>query len=338
MKFCFFILLFACLFLLHLKAQSHQDSWHVMTFDNVRVRIKTGLECEEIKKSFIIGELAAKLAKELNYKKPILLSFHHNYIVLKESEDYDYYSIKIGKGKYDKRYSKRFDKRFALKKNGIVISQRDDFFEAGKTLQLLEYAIENVGKLKQSVPASRKLQIPIIASIDSISYLKNVPILKKQPSDRVTTFLQTKVYAYNGTLNYYYKEDSFHFVKIEGKDTSDLIQLKNVVLTRRNIVFDTDTSFYYLDKQVSDRHTVNLRRDEDQEKLRYRVNEFKMRLNVEKLDSDLFGFSYPVRKVSVKSGRSYNTFENCYSIYFARKDYFAQDIEHLLLEQKNKHN
>lgn len=336
MKVRFTILCFACLFLFSLKAQSHQDSWYVMTFDNVRVRIKTGLKCEEIQKSFIIGKLAAQLAKELNYQKPILLSFHHNYIMLKESEDYYYYSIKIGNGKYNTSDSKRFDKRFGLKKSGIVITQRDDFFEAGKTLQLLEHAIKNIGGLRKSVKTSRKLQILLIASVDSLSYLKNENVLREQPSDQVNAVLQTKIFGGNGTLNYYYKQDTFHFVKINEKDTIDLIRLKNVVLTRDNIVFDTDTSFYYLDAKVSRRHNVNLGRNDNQEELRRSINEFKMRLRVEKIGYDLFGFSYDIHNISMHNQRRASTYVDCYSIYFIKKDYFAQDIEHLLEENKNQ--
>lgn len=65
------------LLLLSTKASAHQDFYVIKEFGNIKTRIKTGFQYEEIKKVEIIGKLAEFLAKELNYNEPILLDFNH---------------------------------------------------------------------------------------------------------------------------------------------------------------------------------------------------------------------------------------------------------------------
>jgi hypothetical protein len=71
------ILIFLLLLLTSITVSAHQDFFVVNEFGNVKTRIKTGYEYEEIKKVQIIGELAELLAKKLNYNEPILLDFNH---------------------------------------------------------------------------------------------------------------------------------------------------------------------------------------------------------------------------------------------------------------------
>jgi hypothetical protein len=49
-------------------------------FGNVKVRIKTGFHYEEIKKSWIIGELAYRSCQKLIYSKPVFIDFTHPYV------------------------------------------------------------------------------------------------------------------------------------------------------------------------------------------------------------------------------------------------------------------
>jgi hypothetical protein len=56
---------------------AHKDFWKVADFGNVKVRVKTGFQYEEINKAFIIGQLAEKLSKDLNYADTIFLDFNH---------------------------------------------------------------------------------------------------------------------------------------------------------------------------------------------------------------------------------------------------------------------
>lgn len=60
-----------------MTVSAHQGFWVVTESGNVKTRIKTGYQYEEIKKVQIIGELAELLAKKLNYNEPILLDFNH---------------------------------------------------------------------------------------------------------------------------------------------------------------------------------------------------------------------------------------------------------------------
>ncbi len=58
---------------------AHQDSEYIYTFHNVTVRVTSSYLNEEINNAKIIGKYASILSKKLQYKKPIILDFIHDY-------------------------------------------------------------------------------------------------------------------------------------------------------------------------------------------------------------------------------------------------------------------
>lgn len=123
---------------------AHQDFWMIKDYGNVKVRIKTGFDYEEIKKAFIYGQLVEKLASELSYKEQIFLDFNHHYIGKCESG----YFISYDKGAIAYTWSGATTQKPIFEKNAIVIRQVSNTFDAKTTLKLAAYAIQNLSEVK----------------------------------------------------------------------------------------------------------------------------------------------------------------------------------------------
>lgn len=67
---------------------AHQDFYTIKDYGNVKVRVQTGYNYEEINRALIIGQLAEELTKELEYKRPFFLDFIHNYMTDNEKASY----------------------------------------------------------------------------------------------------------------------------------------------------------------------------------------------------------------------------------------------------------
>ena len=126
-------------------AKAHQDFWVTKEFGNVKVRIKTGYQFEEIKKIHIIGNLAKTLCEQLSYKKPILIDLDHFYVDECEPD----FFISFDRGVIQKSYAPFEKGKKLLKKKGIVIRQVANTFDPKTTLLLLEYVIINSKKIEK---------------------------------------------------------------------------------------------------------------------------------------------------------------------------------------------
>lgn len=78
---------------------AHEDSFYIYQYDNVTVRFKTGFFFEEINNAKIIGQYAAILSDSLDYDKPILLDFVHDYGYSYQGKTYSF--VNIGSAQYD---------------------------------------------------------------------------------------------------------------------------------------------------------------------------------------------------------------------------------------------
>ena len=78
---------------------AHQDRYYTYEYDNVTVRFKTGFFFEEINNAKIIGQYAALLSDSMDYDKPILLDFIHDYGYSYQGKTFSF--LNFGSQKYD---------------------------------------------------------------------------------------------------------------------------------------------------------------------------------------------------------------------------------------------
>ena len=140
---------------------AHQDTYYTFEYDNVTVRFKTGFFFEEINNAKIIGKYAALLCDSMDYDKPILLDFIHDYgnsyqgktfcFLNFGSEEYNlvsYYmqdSVEDIKNVVKEIYTvPRIDRQ-----KKIVIRQFGFHFDVTHTLNLIYYAIINKSEVKK---------------------------------------------------------------------------------------------------------------------------------------------------------------------------------------------
>ena len=220
----------------------------VKDFGNVKVRIITEV-IEERQKVFLFGQLAEELAKQLNYSKPIFLNFERNF-------EFGYF-ISYDKGNI--QYSRESTAKNFLNDSAIVIRQFARQFDAQTTLKLLEYAILNIENIKSSqTPIEYKRNKWIINSIDT-TLIKQ--ILNKPNSILVNNVLNLKFKRYeesNFGISYYLQNNKYTvFTKHHIKDTTFIITTFDDIyaLTKIDnhsmVVFDTDSSFYFIDKSIT---------------------------------------------------------------------------------------
>lgn len=246
---------FTCLLLISLLytggVYAHQDFWTYKTFGKVKVRIKTGFNYEEINKAWIIAELANELRKNLQYNDTIFLDFNHYYV----GDCRPDYFIAYDKGGIKDKWS---DTPPFLNNNALVIREVSRKFNAAITLNLLEYAINNLSGIKQQQkPLKYELNYCnwTINSIDT-SLTRKVAIGK--PSVKVSEILKRKVYRLatqkqdNDGISYFFQNNKYYifFNGYNIKDSvlliTDNIYQFTVLSFDKAIVFDTDYTFHYI--------------------------------------------------------------------------------------------
>jgi len=241
-------------------AFAHSDFYRIEDFGNVKVRITTGFNYEEINKVFLLGQLAEQFAKQLNYSEPIFLDFSHYYVGNCEPD----YFISYDKGKIHYTWNKKSNEKDFLQNNSIVIRQVSRHFDAQTTLKLLEYAILNIDNIKSFQKKIEYKKNYCQWNINSIDTTLIKKMLDEPNSIQVNQILNFKIerdkdFKY-GVL--YYLQDNKYTIFYRGYDGDrDLITLDNVYDFKRidyayAVVFDTDSSFYFINHKVSDRHII----------------------------------------------------------------------------------
>jgi hypothetical protein len=198
---------------------AHQDRYYTYEYDNVTVRFKTGFFFEEINNAKIIGQYAAALSDSLDYEKPILLDFVHDYGHSYKGKTYSFLSI--GSEEYEVvsynvlKYDSLLDEKvyhgvpsdsiefiknvekevYSVpgfnKKKSIVIRQFASHFDIRETLNLLSYALTNQSDIREN---SRP---------DTLSsYLRNMYYsFETVPSGMVDSLKSTKMQVVESVLN-----------------------------------------------------------------------------------------------------------------------------------------
>ncbi|WP_312313922.1 hypothetical protein [Empedobacter brevis] len=207
---------------------AHQDFYITKDYGNVKIRVKTGFKYEEINKAFIIGQLAEKLAEEMNYKEQIFLDFTHYY--LGDTIFSDYF-ISFDKGLINDNNKQN---ETVLKEDAIVIRNISNQFNVNNTLKLIEYSIKNLKFIKSK---QKKISYKngyynwelISLEEDKIKKVIN----NKQLSKNIRKVYSSKIYRPNPDFKfgftYYWQEGKYVIVKknVEGKEES-LIELDNI--------------------------------------------------------------------------------------------------------------
>lgn len=261
MRACVLTLLFTISF--SLQSQAHQDFWATRDYGNVKVRIETGFDYEEINKSWIIAELARRLCVELNYNEPVFIDLHHHYT---SDCDPDYF-ISFDKGAIQETYRTE-QTRSILKANSLVVREVARSFSPETTLRLLEYAILNFDAIRSEQKSILYEQNYCQWKIHTIDTLKLKEVANANLSGRVAKILSTRVDrgAKPSTINYYFENGTYgvYYTDYSTKD-SFLLELKNiyqfsVLSAAEALVFDSDSSFYYVHAygtpKVSGRHII----------------------------------------------------------------------------------
>lgn len=258
------------LFLTFGNVFAHEDFWITKDFGNVKVRIKTGFYYEEINKVFIIGQLAEQFSKKMNYNGKIFIDFNHHYT---GNCDPDYF-LSYDKGKIQYSRSGVDKEKDFLKEKSIVVRQVSRQFDAETTLKLLDYAIQNVGQIKSSqkeINYNKNYRQWIINSIDTT---KIRTILLEPVSNQIKTSLTLKIEKpekeFKYGLSYFFKDNKYSIFSREYyKGDNTLLTLDNIYDLKKignssMIIFDTDSTFYYVKQykeKVSKRQFIQKKYD-----------------------------------------------------------------------------
>lgn len=232
-------------------AIAHQDFWVIKDYGNIKVRVKTGFQYEEINKAFIIGQLSQKLSKELNYKEPIFLDFNHAYT---GDCDPDYF-ISYDKGNILQTWTNEKQKDF-LKENSIIVRQVSRKFDFVSTLKILEYAILNLTTIKSAQRQITYNQNYCQWKINTIDTILIKNHLKTYGSEILTKILKNKIDRHDKNfkygVSYYWEDNKFNIYRRDynGRDTIlltvDNIYDYHIINGNSTVIFNSDSTFYHI--------------------------------------------------------------------------------------------
>lgn len=255
-------LIFIFLLLVFGRVYSHEDRYEIKDFGNIKIRIKTGYKYEEVNKVILIGKFAQGLSKRLNYTNQIFLDFQHFYVGYCEKSAY---FISFDKGNYGVGYREGKPEKDFLKKKSIVIRQSSNHFDLQNTLQLLEYSIININKIKNEQKDVVCNENYCNWKIKSINNKEINKIINSPVSKIVFSFLNSKIYLTrnNSKISYFLQNKNFTVTyKNKKNQLEEIIKLKNIyyfckIDFETVILFETKNSFYYIHKnRISIKHYI----------------------------------------------------------------------------------
>lgn len=222
----FFLLLLAMLNTVCLYA--HQDFNIIKDYGNIKVRIQTGYDYEEVNKIEIIGQLADRLANELEFEQQVFLDFIHMYTeVTRET----LYFVSFDDGTFYNNDNLENEKLFD--NDILVIRQFGNLFNIEKTLKLLEYSLKNENEIKREQKKVIYKTQHLDLELNSIEKSHIEKIKKSENSKEFQSLLQLKTYRPDDKFvfgfTYYWQNGKFKIVKI-GSDKSEniLFELDNL--------------------------------------------------------------------------------------------------------------
>lgn len=250
------ILALLILLVVVLKVQSHSDIGIIYKFGSVTSSIVRGFnEHEERNRAMIISMLADSLLEMHHYSNNVILNFTHSYT------DKTIETFSVSLVSYDKETPQ------------LKIDLKGYQYDTEKVLKLLEYAILNM-KNWQKQQDQNSVVVEDFYDVVSmqrrscrIYNISNFIVgiaLKGQPSDVVQGLLLKKMYRPsddltkldNSSISYYLQNNQYHIFHRMSMNRKvyelDVLILDNLFQyvpdsrVDRAMIFDTDSSFYFL--------------------------------------------------------------------------------------------
>jgi len=264
MKQPLFMILFL-VFALWGMVRAHTGIGVTKNYGHICVLSYKEVEVEEFRKAFIIGQLAEKLADEIQCTDSIYLDFLHNFC--KDERLPTAYHVSV---EQVRDWSKM------LKTGGekIIIRQYANQYDIEATLKLLEYAMKNREQIKQQQTMKRNPELYGVRSFLSISDTEINQILQQPNSTALEAVLQTRVdrplldpNERPSAVSYYWQNNTFYIFqkkRLKGKkEPTDAViaKLPHIhtfhPLYPMTVVFDRDDSFYFIHPNHRDPATGN---------------------------------------------------------------------------------
>ncbi len=302
------------LILLTVLANVKADSVYISKKSgNIRIGTSDNLGFFNRNKIFLIGELAEKLSLKLGYKENIQIDFKCFFHKKEKLE----FTIA-----YDSSSTKSHGQRITIHMSAYDI-------EAETTLKLVECAIQNISKYKNTNktliygPSKKSYDLPNIDTNIIKTHLSKPN--SKSINETLAITIQEKNKKIEQGIYYTLKNNSYYLYanNYEFED-SQILSVKNFygwkkLSSNLFLIFDTDSSFYYtnLDSlKVSKRQVFQSK------------NIFYDNYKIEYLGGDKISIYYDTYVYDPKSGNNKRIDHTL--IYLIDKDFLIQDLEGLI--------
>jgi hypothetical protein len=300
---------------------ANQDFWVIKEFGNIKTRISTGYNYEEIKKVQIIGKLAEILAKEMNYGEPILLDFNHFYVGIAKPT----YFLSFDNGVINYKNSSGENGIELLTQDGIVVRQISNRFDIINTLKMLEYSIINYISIKKEQKEIEYDENYCDWVINSISASQIVNVLKNNETKLIENIRNKKIYRpgneFKGGFTYFWKDEKYNVIFKTKNIEIPIITLTNIynIQQIRNtiFIFEKSTEFIVVDAYKRKIISRKLKLEDAEEN----YHPYK----IEPLTTDLYTI-----KFSYFSKEPVNQYKNRISIYSRKNSKLIQDLDELM--------
>ena len=362
-----FIITLSCL-LLNLIGNAHanHDPYPVdylseKDYNNVRIRVN-GTNLQFINQFGLIGDLVEKLCKKMNCRDSVLIDFclrpgnntPANFHIAYDSCSWINIDPDSGKQLYIDPYSSKIIN---------IVASRESFCPT-QVLQLLEYSILNLDKLKDSKHQlyERTFNYDYVNAIDT-----NIvnDVLMKELSSNIRQILETKIIPSkniieethvkceidsNNCFYYYYRNNKYciAFKRIYDNqivlDTTllefcDLYDFEQIN-SQSVIVFDSNNSFYYLSKdsdsfKISKQQLIPIKLDHTIEGLKKTRKMFYLapQNNISYLGGNLIAIDYGIE---VDYSKDKNNSRHIQLLYQIDKDELIIDLEDFINKKKEQ--
>ncbi|MCC2600332.1 hypothetical protein [Sphingobacterium sp. FBM7-1] len=255
------IILYMLFGLAAISARAHEGIGLTQDYGNVRVLSYKDNEVEAFRKAFIIGQLVEKLAHELKYSHTIYLDFRHN--MFRQDSLPSVYHVAFETFSYSDEEGEISEK--------LVVRQYANDYDASDILKLVEYAVEHKSIIKQQQAekenaikyGTRKFPSIDDKKIRTIQEAPTSPIVEKIMHTRIDRPLFSDERP--SDITYYWQEDQYHIYRHrwgrKDDDQPDVVLLtvpsiqQFATLDLVFLIFDTPSSFYYLNINHYDKDT-----------------------------------------------------------------------------------
>lgn len=254
-------MLYISLGLISISVRAHEGIGLTQDYGNVRVLSYKDSDVEAFRKAFVIGQLVEKLAHELKYGDPIYLDFRHN--MFRQDSLPPVYHVAFETFSYRDEEGEISEK--------LVVRQYANDYDVSDILKLVEYAVEHKSIIKQQQAekenaikyGTRKFPSIDDKKIRTIQEAPTSPIVEKIMHTRIDRPLFSDERP--SDITYYWQDDQYHIYRHrwgrKDDDQPDVVLLtvpsiqQFATLDLVFLIFDTPSSFYYLNINHYDKDT-----------------------------------------------------------------------------------